>query len=201
MLFLALALHRVHVRDGQLRSAIKLAEAFELGAPAPQGVVAEGLLWNGRSQRAEAAPAGAHSLDAVHVVGVHGERQAVVVGLPDDARHVALEVRGAVTAAAGVVVVGKGGSVGDVSAGMHLLLRALGGLDEGGRWCRRRTGTSWNTAASSAPWCHRLSGGHRPQFKLWESAIESIDFKIELKTLLMKKNAKGAGLLLTLVET
>ncbi len=132
MLFLALALHRVHVRDGQLRSAIKLAEAFELGAPAPQGVVAEGLLWNGRSQRAEAAPAGAHSLDAVHVVGVHGERQAVVVGLPDDARHVALEVRGAVTAAAGVVVVGKGGSVGDVSAGMHLLLRALGGLDEGG---------------------------------------------------------------------
>lgn len=66
------------------------------------------------------------------MVGVHGERQAVVVGLPDDARHVALEVHGAVTAAAGVVVVGKGGSVGDVSTGVDLLLRALGRLDEGG---------------------------------------------------------------------
>lgn len=97
-----------------------------------QGVVAEALLRDGRSQRAEAARAGARSLDAVHVVGVHGERQAVVVGLPDDARHIAFEVHGAVTAAAGVVVVGKGGSVCDVSTGVDLLLRALGGLDKGG---------------------------------------------------------------------
>lgn len=119
-------MHRVHVGDGQLGSAIKLAQAFELGAPVLQGVVAEALLRDGRSQRAEAARAGARSLDAVHVVGVHGERQAVVVGLPDDARHVALEVHGAVTAAAGVVVVGKGGSVRDVSTGVDLLLRALG---------------------------------------------------------------------------
>lgn len=48
-----------------------------------------------RTQRAEATDRGPGALDAPDVIAVRRELLTVVVGLPDDARHVALEVHGA----------------------------------------------------------------------------------------------------------
>lgn len=94
----------VLVGEGELGPVVHLAQRLELWPPPRQPVVnkprllclllliATGCGGVGRPQRAEAPGRRPRALHAPHVVGVRRERVAVIVGLPDDPRHVALEV-------------------------------------------------------------------------------------------------------------